>query len=88
MQNVLSTFALVSALILVVAAVVTVLAFRHAPEGHEDEQGFQFGPAPVPAAPEVGQVLLFNAAGATVPVTAQGAWAGQSQDESDRSIAA
>jgi hypothetical protein len=92
MQNVLSTFALVSALVLVVAAVVTVLAFRHAPEGHEDEQGFQFGPTPAPvaveAATELGQVLLFNAAGATVPVTPQGAWAGRSQDESDRSIAA
>ena len=86
MQNVLSTFALVSALILVVAAVVTVFAFRNAPEGHEDEQGFQLGPQE--AAPAMGQVLLFNAAGAAVPAMPHAAWAGQSQGESDHSIAA
>jgi hypothetical protein len=86
MQTALSTFALVSALILIVAAVVTVFAFRNAPEGHEDEQGFQLGQQE--PAPAMGQVLLFNAAGAAVPVTAHAAWAGQSQGESDRSIAA
>ena len=86
MQNALSAFALVSSLILVVAAVVTFFAFRHAPEGHEDEQGFQLGRQE--PAPAMGRVLLFHAAGAVVPATSHAAWAGQSQDNSDHSIAA
>lgn len=46
MQNLLTLTCLVTALIFVVASFFTLSAIRHAPEGHETEEGFQFGSEP------------------------------------------
>jgi hypothetical protein len=47
MQSALFLLSLVAVVILVAGAVVTVIGLRNAPEGYEDENGFQFtNPAP------------------------------------------
>lgn len=43
MQITLTSFALVFGLIFVIGAVVTSLALKNAPDGHEDADGFHYG---------------------------------------------
>jgi hypothetical protein len=46
MLSALSIFSILGGLVLVAGTVITVVGLRHAPEGYEDENGFQLGTQP------------------------------------------
>jgi hypothetical protein len=46
MLSALSIFSILGGLVLVAGTVITIVGLRHAPEGYEDENGFQLGTQP------------------------------------------